>query len=362
MELNYKVSIKQKENLNVKKNLENISNKMSLKIFKYDGTIELVSNSKNISEYFKTTNTLVDSVNKKDGFILGYEKDSGKDIVSFPEITESFLSDFLTGPYYKNLIRVSDFRFYKNISPSSENYLLELKDNVFTLVPDSSYTIDFKDSKIVSNVLEDSLYFILSFRYEYELEKTTSKISLTPEDFIDLTSGFYHIFPKDSIKTTTLNINFIKDNLYVDSGDIFKITSDLNINFDNCTTNTFTLIPNNPLVISYKLNDYTSLNDVVEFNSEKEYFIYELQNNVLNLKYYLASTVETEGDLVEDFNLLLQSHEEFKKPYVILSNRADIDLLNKRTNQIFTRTIENKEFSILKEDSALINTLTKIKI
>ena len=148
------------------------------------------------------------------------------------------------------------------------------------------------------------------------------------------------------------------DYVKIFSKDILQLNSDFNINFDQCITNSFILSPYSSVEIKYTSIDFTPLNIVNTFDPLKEYIIFEVENNAYIPKFFLSSEVESSGEFVAEFDLLMQSHEEFKKPFLVISNYATLELLNK--NEI--KIIHNKDFSELKEDSLSSSNLTTIKI
>lgn len=360
MELNYNINLKQKEDLNLKNNLVNTSNNLSLKVFDFDNEIQIVSNSDNISNYFKETTEVVENLNKVENFILSYTELKNK--MKFKnEINE----DFLNSDEYNihNLHLVRDGQFLPKIKSNDYYELFILEEGVFKLITKSEYTVNTQTNTL-NNIEKGIDYFLYLIKNDFKYKKTTNNFNIKSEDFLDISSGFYEIYPQ--FKNTSELIDLVEkstDFLVLNSNSINTIESDMYINFDNCITNKFVSIPFNRVDIRYKSNDYTPLTQIDIFDNSKEYIIFELENNNCIAKYFLSSEVETEGDLesIENFNLLIQSHSEFKKPFLVIANKSNIVILKDNSEVIFNKTIYNEEFSTMK-NTILIDTLTKIQI
>lgn len=361
MELNYKIKLKQKENSELQNNLLNLSPLQTTNIFNYDGLIEIISNSENISQYFEETNTRVDVVNRKENFILGYEKSDKFTENSDIDFSQEFLSNILNSKYHKNLTKVINLEFDKIIDYETKYELLERdeENNIFELIDKDLYSINYETSKIITEFLPSNKnYFLFTIKDFFKLKKSSNNLVLKKEDILNLNSGFYQIKPQIKNKGIKDFKEETSDYVKIFSKDTLQLKSDFNINFDQCITNSFILSPYSSVEIKYTAIDFTPLNIVSTFDPLKEYIIFEVENNAYIPKFFLSSEVESSGEFVAEFDLLMQSHEEFKKPFLVISNYATLELLNK--NEI--KIIHNKDFSKLKEDSLSSSTLTIIKI
>lgn len=360
MELNYNINLKQKEDLDLKNSLVNISDTLSLKVFNFDNEIQIVSNSDTISNYFKETTEVVNHLNKSDNFILSYT--NLKDKMKFKnEINEELLNNNLYD--INNLYLVKNTKFLPKIKFNDYYELFVLEGDQFKLIKKSEYNLDVQ-TNTVNNLPEDNDYFLYLIKSDFKYKKITNNFNIKPEDFLDIPSGFYEIYPQFKNTSELADLSEKSpDFLVFNSNTVYNIESDMYINFDNCITDKFTSIPFNNIDIKYKSNDYTPLTQIESFNNSKEYIIFELENNNCIAKYFLSSEVETEGDLesIDNFNLLIQSHSEFKKPFLVIANKSNIIVLKENSEVIFDKTIYNEEFSNIK-NTILIDTLTKIQI
>ena len=86
----------------------------------------------------------------------------------------------------------------------------------------------------------------------------------------------------------------------------------------------------------------------------REYVIFKLEGTKYVAKYLLSS----QGVVDKEFDLLMKSHEEFKKPYFVVGNYSNGKILN-NSQVIEEFKIYNKEFDVL---LSLNNTQNIIKI
>lgn len=358
MELNYKINIKQKENLNLSNNLVSNSDNLSIKVYNFDNEFQIISNSDNISNHFEKTNHLVQNLKTKENFILGYENLSNN-VKSSPHLIDNNLSNYNPN----NLHQVKEFTFLPLISEEDTYELFILEEDIFTKVSKDLYKIDIETRSIVSELDEDNDYFLYLIKDNFKYKKVSNTLTLKPEDFLNISTGFYEIYPQIKHKVKDIMWREKNSDTIVFSSDEFtSITSDVYINFDNCITNNFNAIPFSFIELKYTSNDYTPLNEIDNFSVDNEYILFELENNECIPKYFISTDIETEGDseLITKFNLLMQSHSEFKKPFLVLSDKSNIVL--EKSNNIFNKVIYNTDFSKIKSNDTLIDTLTKIKI
>lgn len=362
MELNYNVRIKQTENNELKNNLKYTSPLLDLKTFKVDGEFVITSNSENVGEYFENSSEVVSSINKNGNFIVGYNENPN----SFVDlnINSNYISDLKTSKYNSKLIPIIDLEFEVDIEEEDDVTLLVYDELIhdFSLVLKEDYDIDLENQKIISISLDLSKNYFFVLKKEYlKYKKTVPNFRLKNEDLLNTSDGFYQILPSYKNKTLDYNLRIENNTFNLISKKPLKLYSDLNINYDNCVTNSFNYIPNFQIEISYGMTDYTLLKNIESFDPLKEYIIFELRNNIQVPKYFLSSE-NTDLDSRIDFDLLIQSHEEFKKPFSIISSKAELDIFNSEQIKIKTQTIVNKDFNRIKNDEAFATSLTKIKI
>lgn len=92
------------------------------------------------------------------------------------------------------------------------------------------------------------------------------------------------------------------------------IQSDVYINVNGCPITNISLPPNFKFTLSYQ-EEYTPLSEVV-FDKTKEYLIFLGSSPVYHVKAGEASN--------QEFEALMNSHLEYKRPYTVLCNEASV--------------------------------------
>lgn len=358
MELNYKLNIKNVTNDVYDDVVTSNSSLQKMYVFKTNNSYILRTNSPFISNFFKPTGKLVNNYKLKDNFLTGYEKfnnllDNNKikfnkeifpitDVHSFIEKYKYNLSSNKNKfPIFLNeedFINVLVFKNNQLIKLSEADYKLNFK----------SFTVDILNSEYI-----DIKLFIVYFKKFFEYEKTSNDMEISLDKLYTLDSGFYNIYPRYPSNI----VNFNKQSKYaftLNADTSLSIITDLNINFDNYSSNYFETFPNLNVNLTYTRNNFTPLTSITKFEKGREYVVFKLEGTTYVAKYLLSS----EGTVNQEFNLLMKSHEEFKKPYFVVGNYSNGKILN--NSQVTEKfKIYNKEFDVL---LSLNNTQNIIKI
>lgn len=367
MELNYNIKLQQLSSEVLEANLKMPSETLSASVYKTEFGLTLKSNSENISNYFKETSQLIKNMKLDSNYILGYDEDPSwgyQERGSF-EITRDYLDTFLSGPDRYNLEPVIEGKFVRNISDQDTVNLLSFKEGVFSLESLDKFEITYSDFKVnIQDPEEDSHYFLLVFKNNIKYERLSDTFNIPTNQFINLSNDFYQIIP--SFKKSSYSLNSTPNLVSLRSTNPLDISSSFNVNYDNYTAKEFFLIPKFKIDISYSCNDYTPLNEVESFDPSNEFVILKLEEGDYKPIYHLSSKFPITADKTE-YNLLLQSHEEFKKPYFVIAEKATITIKDPlRSTTLDSETIYNKDFESLKNTNTSVDgnviPLTKIKI
>lgn len=367
MELNYSIKLKQKEDEKLKDTLKYTGDYLSLKTFKFENEVIIKSNSKNISSYFKLSNKLVKSIKSRDNLITGYEhliESLEKDKEIFKDI---LLEDgFLNSRYSEKLIPLNNFVYDKYLNSESQVYLLKYNEplNSMSIIETLEYNIDYNTQTVIidPSITDDSKYYLYEIKNNiFEYEPTSTNFNLKSSDFLNIPNGFYEILPSFKNNYSTYQFNSNNYNYKLFSKKSLKLISSLSINYDNCITDKFYYIPDFYLNINYGSNDYTPLNNVEVFDIDREYIIFELENNLQVPKYFLSSN-NNDLDDRSTYDLLMQSHSEFKKVFSVIANFSDLKITNSDNTILETEIIKNKDFNRIKNDASFIDSIIKIRI
>lgn len=112
------------------------------------------------------------------------------------------------------------------------------------------------------------------------------------------------------------------------------IQSDVYINVNGCPITNIALPPNFKFTLSYQ-EEHTPLSEVV-FDKTKEYLIFLGSSPVYHVKAGEPSNSE--------FEALMNSHLEYKRPYTVLCNEASVTIGGKTTvlsNTVFSSLSNN---------------------
>lgn len=367
MELNYTVKVQQLANEVLDESMQIPSETLSLSTFKTEFGVTLKSNSENIADYFEESSQLIKNIKLDSNYILGYDEDKTwnySERGSF-EITSEYLKDLLKGLDRYNLEPIINGKFEKNISDQDTVNLLSYKEGVFKLESEEKFSISFSDFKVeVINAEEFTNYFLLIYKNNIKYSKVTDRLTIPTDQFINLPNDFYQILP--SFKKSSYSLNSSEYFLDVSSTNLLELTSNYNVNYDNYVSKDFNLPPKFKISITYSSDDYTPLNSIDSFNSEYEYIIFELEDEVYKPLYYLSKNFVISSDKT-DYLLLMKSHEEYKKPFFVVANKAIITIKDPLKDSILdTEILYNRDFEVLKNTNSSVDgnviPLTKIKI
>lgn len=117
------------------------------------------------------------------------------------------------------------------------------------------------------------------------------------------------------------------------------IQSDVYINVNGCPITNIALPPNFKFTLSYQ-EEYTPLSEVV-FDKTKEYLIFLGSSPVYHVKAGAPSNSE--------FEALMNSHLEYKRPYTVLCNKASVTIGGDVV------LLDNSVFSSLSNNIAKVN-------
>lgn len=403
MELNYKIKVTQMHNTSLDKVLKKTSDKLEMNVFKFKDSITLKSNSDRISNHYKKSINKVASIKNRGDTILGFDWDSESLSLFKPEVSEEFLEGFLQTKYHKNLFPVYGNKYNCKILDTDSVYLLSLNSEIsaatstdslrasylnkpseiyestleewvelntgsgvlkFSKVPPTNYTLDLANKTINSSSLllgSDLKLFLLVFNNHFEYIKASDNLSLSKDFFVKYPSGFYQVNPTFENKSEYIVNKTSNSSLKLQANKIFNLTSDLYLNFDNCLTNKFKLLPTYLLNISYSLNDYSPLNLIKTFNPNYEYIVFKLEGDKFIPRFHLAPTNTSDVSGLEEYNLIMQSHEEFKKSFYVICSQINLNITKNEVN-LETITITNKDFDNLLNMPSTTSSIKRIKL
>lgn len=234
----------------------------------------------------------------------------------------------------------------------------------FSKVPSTNYTLDLANKTINSSSLllgSDLKLFLLVFNNHFEYIKASDNLSLAKDFFVKYPSGFYQVNPTFENKSEYIVNKTSNSSLKLQANKIFNLTSDLYLNFDNCLTNKFKLLPTYLLNISYSLNDYSPLNLIKTFSPNYEYIVFKLEGDKFIPRFHLAPTNTSDVSGLEEYNLIMQSHEEFKKSFYVICSQINLNITKNEVN-LETITITNKDFDNLLNMPSTTSSIKRIKL
>lgn len=235
--------------------------------------------------------------------------------------------------YFKYLVPVSD----KKPITSFENYshiLLKRKEN---------RVITSKQNEFEAEDYDEIFAAVDGIKPFYE--NLNNYVELPYKELLHLNNGFYRFYPKKTQEQNKFSItpHFIQ----INSETLIELSSKYKVNYNSMNLYKFISYPSNYTEIS--LNDvYSPLIYKQNLESDNEYIIYKLENNSYIPQYILTKEGE---NIDENFNLLINSHPEFLRPYFILPLKTEISLSYKNNKQITEKlTLINPTFKDKKEN------------
>ena len=176
-------------------------------------------------------------------------------------------------------------------------------------------------------------------------ENLNNNVELSYKDVLYLSNGFYKFYPKKVTNKNnfTITSNFIK----LQSENLIQVKSKYKVKYNDNVLYNFLNYPSNSLEII--LDDTLSpLISKDNLDTDNKYIVYKLENNEY-IPQFIISSDGTEEQ--ENFNLLLNSHEEFLRPYFILPFKTEVLLSYKDNEQTTEKLIlVNTTFEDKKEE------------
>ncbi len=176
-------------------------------------------------------------------------------------------------------------------------------------------------------------------------ENLNNNVELSYKDVLYLSNGFYKFYPKKVTNKNnfTVTSNFIK----LQSENLIQVKSKYKVKYNDNVLYNFLSYPSNNLeiILDNTLSPLISKNNL---DIDNKYIVYKLKDD----EYVPQFIISSEGTAQEkDFNLLLNSHEEFLRPYFILPFKTEISLNYKDSEQTTEKLIlVNATFEDKKEE------------
>lgn len=335
IKLNYKIYVETVEDPALSSLLNTTGIHQSIRNYSsVDGIRLVVEGTDLISNAFKRHKTEKTDILKKDGYIYKQEKTEYNlhqkvdyfDILDLSETTyKEFLQKF--GKYI--ICKVND-KLPKGISMYDEIRVVEITEDTVTKIGKDLYGVELHLGRVyIDTLLDPENLYVLLFRDANKIVKVDNNFDISNERLLGLQSGFYQILPKYYLSTTETFVSKTSGVLSLKTDSLVEIVSDVCLNIDGCTTNSFILQPGIEVPFTYK-QDYTPLVDIKEFWTNKEYIVFEVKGNNLEPLYHLTKDGE---EPTEEYKTLLKSHPEFLRKYVVLANTATVLQISEDTNR-----------------------------
>lgn len=340
MQLEYKVRIKQKHNPKLSR-YEYLEDTL-FKISKNFQGITLDSGDVNKGGFYRKSSKVVENYKQQGNLIRGEEVKVKTNTKNKEYLKEMFpvieIKPFLD-KYRAYLIPIKDMILDKKVSLEDKLDLLYIDNGIIIKLDNNEYSIDNKTLKIdtETDVFNNTLFGI-NFPVKYSYTKESGVTVIDVEEILNIDSGFYNLLPSRVHESYTIKEDNFK--LTIESREILFLTSEFNITYDRTLDKNFFVTPNSILEISYNEQDYTPLLgiDFFSYIDDMSYVILELKGDTYIPKYKLPRDKDR-----EDLKLLLQSHDEYKRPYSFIANKSKLSIRNISK----TYTIYNPNFKEL---------------
>ena len=291
---------------------------------------------------FIKSDIIVENIYTNNDFIVGYQlkkhfnkEDSNFKKEVFPAVN---VNEFLK-KYRRYLKEVNNYQIDRSINLNESLYIIYLETDKFNLLDTNLYTINKDTYQIEStNELPSKLYSI-SFSSKYAYKKTSDRLEITAEEILDISPGFYNIFPKYTSSKYSLIKN--QEKYILENREALKINSEFNISFDNLNSSEFLIPPSNQTYLDYQEQNLTELNNIESFDysEDKKYIVLLLQDNEYQKVFKLPEDKDS-----EDFTILMRSHLEFKRPYSFISNKSEVSIRDFNDELLEKIIIYNTDF------------------
>lgn len=352
--LNYSIGLSLIEDKALTKTLPTPNEYQAISHYKGIDKIRLKSNSPNISDAYIRSFHKTATLYRRDNLLYKQEKQStfsdNQVVDVFDQEIERLASDVFFKKYGRYIVGILTNPVPINVVAKDEIRLVRVnsRDELSFIAPDSYlYSTEIgADGKVEvsGTILNQEEVFVLVFRSNSMYIRTSDTFDIEAHKLLSINSGFYRILPKYYDKEES----FTYSNGKLSSKSFETLSSDVFINYDGCSTNSFSLLPNTPTTLSYK-EDYTPYSEITSLDSSKEYILFKSENNKLIPLYHLTTT----GIPHLDYDELKNSHTEFKRGYVIVANIATVTVGGSNTIKV-----ENAVFNeILAKHNQLIKVI-----
>lgn len=314
--------------------------------------IRLKSNSPNISEAYIRSFHKTATLYRRDNLLYKQERRStfsdNQVVDVFDQEIERLASDVFFKKYGKYIVGILTNPVSINIVAKDEIRLVRInsRDELSFIAPDSYlYSTEIgEDGRVgvLGAIPNQEEVFVLVFRSNSMYIKVSDTFDIDAHKLLSINSGFYEILPKYYDKDES----FTYSNGILSSKSFETLSSDVYVNYDGCSTNFFSLIPNTSITLSYK-EDYTPYSELTFLDPSKEYILFKSEYNKLIPLYHLTST----GTPHLDYDELKKSHTEFKRGYVIIANTATVTVGGSNTitveNTVFNEVLTNQLIKVI---------------
>lgn len=307
----------------------NLSPLQTIQVFQKEDGYVFKSNSNNISDGFKTTETK--TLNKV--FIGDYliEQKEGT-------LNQELYLELLEDPRHLDDPKAF-IRRYGHLFRTIKDGNIDIKEKEFKiyyvrLTEDRVYTSTQED---FYNVSDDYLEFAIVQETPKYLRRLGETLFVSKDQIVSLKEGYYNIYPRKFSEDSSSTYSEYSLNIF--SSSYSKIQSRVKININDWILNKTTLAPNTKILIELTKDCINLLRTKEDFKDTKEYVLYKTKKEVLEPVCVLSST-GTEP--TEEIKTLLNSHEEFLRSYSYLPNKAIVSINSEEVE------LYNKDFSVLK--------------
>lgn len=322
----------------------------------YKGTdkIRLKSNSPNISNAYIRSFHKTATLYRRDNLLYKQERQStfsdNQVVDVFDQEIERLASDVFFKKYGRYIVGILTNPIPINVVAKDEIRLVRINSrNELSFIAPDSYLYSTEvgaDGKVevLGTIPNQEEVYVLVFRSNSMYVRVSDTFDIEAHKLLSINSGFYGILPKYYDRDES----FTYSNGILASKSFETLSGDVYINYDGCSTSSFSLLPNTPITLAYK-EDYTPYSEVTSLDSSKEYILFKSENNKLTPLYHLTST----GTSNSTYDELKKSHTEFKRGYVIIANIATITIGDNSTI-----TVENTVFNeVLTKHNQLIKVI-----
>lgn len=207
------------------------------------------------------------------------------------------------------------------------------------------------DTEVISSLEsatynDDSIkgtYLAFLFKKDREVVKVNNRMQLTINDLINIPSGYYNVFPKEeSLQVKRYNV---KDHVEVFVKSFIRVDCSHNVKINNWLTTFSYLYPNSTTKLVLDKDCLSPISGLKDIDRTNTYILYELRNS----NYVPVAVLSENGVDDTEIKKLLNSHEEFLRPYKVLPKQVSILLNTDPLSKDSVFKIENEKFDEIKE-------------